>query len=113
MAEGDHDVHLVVPHLARVLPGHHGPELQHVDDELETVAEDEHADYDQQDRADHDLSLLTFRQRVQSFVPSSEMINFVSTMAWTKGFRFFINFFIVYGYFCILRRLFTKIRSKS
>ena len=108
MAEGDHDVHLVVPHLARVLPGHHGPELQHVDDELETVAEYEHADYDQQDRADHDLSLLTFRQRVQSFVPSSEMINFVSTMAWTKGFRFFINFFYCLWLFLYLKTSFYQ-----
>ena len=77
VTEGDHDVHLVVPHLARVLPGHHRPELEHVDDELEAVAEDEHADDDQKDRPHHDLSLLTFGQSVQPFVPSSEMINSV------------------------------------
>ena len=80
VTEGHHDVHLVVPHLARVLPGHHGPELQHVDDELETVAQDEDADNDQQDRPHHYLSLLTFRQRVQPFVPSSAIINSVSVL---------------------------------
>ena len=74
MAEGDHDVHLVVPHLARVLPRHHGPELQHVDDELEAVAEDKDADDDEENCPHHYLSLLTFRQRVQPFVPSSEII---------------------------------------
>ena len=74
MTEGHHDVHLVVPHLARVLPRHHGPELQHVDDELETVAEDEGADDDEEDCPHHYLSLLTLRQRVQPFVPSSEII---------------------------------------
>ena len=76
MAEGDHDVHLVVPHLARVLPRHHGPELQHVDDELEAVAEDKDADDDEENCPHHYLSLLTFRQRVQPFVPSSEVITF-------------------------------------
>ena len=60
MTEGDHDVHLVMPHLARVLPGHHGPQLQHVDDELEAVAEDKDADDDQQDSPHHYFSLLTF-----------------------------------------------------
>ena len=60
MTEGDHDVHLVMPHLAWVLPGHDGPELKHVDDELEAVAEDEDADDDQQDSPHHYFSLLTF-----------------------------------------------------
>ena len=83
MTEGDHDVHLVMPHLARVLPGHHRPELEHVDDELEAVAEDEHADDDQKDRPHHDLSLLTFGQSVQPFVPSSEMVNSFSVFCST------------------------------
>ena len=73
MTEGDHDVHLVIPHLARVLPGHHGPQLQQIDDKLETVTKYEDTDDDEEDGPHHNLSLLTFTEIVQPFVPSSEI----------------------------------------
>ena len=69
MTEGDHDVHLVMPHLARVLPGHHGPQLQHVDDELEAVADDEDADDDDEDGAHHQVPLLPLAQAAQPLRP--------------------------------------------
>ena len=86
-----------MPHLARVLPGHDGPELKHVDDELEAVAEDEDADDDQQDSPHHYFSLLTFWQIVQPFVSSSKIINsvYVSILLTNgrKGFGFLLHLF--------------------
>ena len=53
--------------------GDYSPELQHVDDELEAVADYEDTDDDEEDSPHHNLSLLTFTEIVQPFVPSSEI----------------------------------------
>ena len=47
----------------------HGAQLDHVDDELEAVAEDEDADDDDQDGPHHQVALLTLAQAAQPLRP--------------------------------------------
>ena len=53
--------------------GDYSPELQHVDDELEAVADYEDTDDDEEDCPHHHLSLLPLAQIVEPLVPSSSI----------------------------------------